>query len=332
MRPSILCYRTIRRLASVVGALLSLAGALLSVTGARTAFGQYQDTSAESARGFSNNRVQANISDQGSGYGPAPYGPYGPYYSRRLPLTQNRAQSPQTGGLPNPGIALPSNESLRAWYRSQRPKVDGGVIWVEEGARLLAAKVTDDSELSRLGLRVGDELVNVDGYPVHSLREWQQVMGSVKSGHTVLLAIRHDGQLAILHWSVGAIGLEESADATESTHGGTREAGSMEFITAARLRSGGQGRARLGVVLDRHYDDRAVVGSVEKGSAAAEAGLLPGDVVVSLSGRTIGSPDELIRLVAQAQPGSTVALYVERPGITSAGPAGGGDLPLEPVQ
>ena len=116
-----------------IGAGLTLLAALM----ATAAFGQYQDTSSESARGFSNNRVQANISDQGSGY--SPIGPYGPYYSRPITASQGRSANwrwqGQVDGLPNSGLALPSDEFLLNWYLlrgRRRTAADLGVTWAPD--------------------------------------------------------------------------------------------------------------------------------------------------------------------------------------------------------
>ncbi|MBV2146836.1 RIP metalloprotease RseP [Sphingobium sp. AS12] len=61
----------------------------------------------------------------------------------------------------------------------------------------------------------------------------------------------------------------------------------------------------------------AVAGQVQPGSAAAAAGILPGDRIVSLGGREMATFDD-IRLYAQIRPGETVAMVIERNGKTFA--------------
>ena len=58
----------------------------------------------------------------------------------------------------------------------------------------------------------------------------------------------------------------------------------------------------------------ALVASVENGSPAAQAGLQPGDVVTAVDGNAVASPRDLARAIGDAQPGSTVALAVQRDG------------------
>lgn len=57
----------------------------------------------------------------------------------------------------------------------------------------------------------------------------------------------------------------------------------------------------------------AVAGQVQPGSAAAAAGIVAGDRIVSLGGRAMDTFDD-IRLYAQIRPGETVAMVVERGG------------------
>ena len=57
----------------------------------------------------------------------------------------------------------------------------------------------------------------------------------------------------------------------------------------------------------------AVAGQVQPGSAAAAAGIMPGDRIVSLGGRAMDTFDD-IRLYAQIRPGEPVEMVIERDG------------------
>jgi serine protease Do len=60
----------------------------------------------------------------------------------------------------------------------------------------------------------------------------------------------------------------------------------------------------------------ALVSSTENGSPAAKAGLEPGDVILGINGKEIGSASELPALVADMRPGETARLQVWRKGGT----------------
>ncbi len=59
-----------------------------------------------------------------------------------------------------------------------------------------------------------------------------------------------------------------------------------------------------------------MIGSVEKDSPAAKAGLEPGDVILGINGQEIGSSSELPAIVAVIPPGDTAKLQVWRKGNT----------------
>jgi len=82
-------------------------------------------------------------------------------------------------------------------------------------------------------------------------------------------------------------------------------------------------RGKLGVVIqnvDQGLADSfglpnpegALVSSVEKGGAAAQAGVEPGDVILKLNGQPVNQSNELPAVVAALQPGTTVKLEVWR--------------------
>jgi len=61
----------------------------------------------------------------------------------------------------------------------------------------------------------------------------------------------------------------------------------------------------------------ALVAEVVPGSAAASAGVRPGDVIVRFRGEDVADPRELTRRVAATPPGTSVTLEVARPGGTA---------------
>jgi serine protease Do len=60
----------------------------------------------------------------------------------------------------------------------------------------------------------------------------------------------------------------------------------------------------------------ALVSRMTRASEAYEAGLRPGDVIVSLNGQTIDDPSQFLRLVADSKPGTTAVVKVQRAGRT----------------
>ena len=90
-----------------------------------------------------------------------------------------------------------------------------------------------------------------------------------------------------------------------------------------QLRQGKVVRGRIGVsvgaVPREGYEDfgltsraGAIVSSIIPGSAAAKAGLEPGDVIIQFKGRPVSNRDELVKMVVATQPGTTVPVKVLR--------------------
>ena len=90
-----------------------------------------------------------------------------------------------------------------------------------------------------------------------------------------------------------------------------------------QLRGGKITRGRIGVSIgpiprdavdEFGLKDRkgAVIGSVSPGSAAARAGMEPGDVVTAYNGKPVNDHDELVQMVTSTRPGTAVPVRIMR--------------------
>jgi putative serine protease PepD len=71
-------------------------------------------------------------------------------------------------------------------------------------------------------------------------------------------------------------------------------------------------RAFLGVKLATGLANSAVVVSVHPGGPAAQAGIVPGDVITSIAGQPISSPVDVAEALATLRPGETVTIGITR--------------------
>lgn len=94
------------------------------------------------------------------------------------------------------------------------------------------------------------------------------------------------------------------------------EAYGPELREVLRLRTGSPRRAMLGVNLGGAEPGTAGVRvtSVSPGGPAAEAGVLPGDVIVAVDGRKVEEARDLTRRMREVEAGQKVALGVRRDG------------------
>ncbi|MGE0862945.1 MAG: S1C family serine protease, partial [Vicinamibacterales bacterium] len=84
--------------------------------------------------------------------------------------------------------------------------------------------------------------------------------------------------------------------------------GSIGYVEVMPLTS------RLADELRAPQTDGIVVNQMRRDSAAYKAGLLPGDVIVSLNGQAIADPSQFVRLIADSPIGSSVRVEVLRDG------------------
>jgi hypothetical protein len=165
--------------------------------------------------------------------------------------------------------------------------VDPGVVVAE----VLPGTPADDA-----GLAMGDVILAVNGTDVFSGDELRDLVREIPSGEEITLRVERAGLFEDIK-----VRLEEPA------------AGAAPMP---------EGHNRLGVTVE----PGVVVAEVLPGTPAADAALMPGDVILSVDGTAIFSGPQLRELIHKAPAGAAVALQIER----------GQDLfevrvPLEPV-
>lgn len=73
-------------------------------------------------------------------------------------------------------------------------------------------------------------------------------------------------------------------------------------------------RGALGITLDEDARGPVRVNHVYRDGPADEAGVRPGDEIVAVDGQEIRGAEELLRVLAQKQPGQEIALHLDRDG------------------
>jgi putative serine protease PepD len=127
------------------------------------------------------------------------------------------------------------------------------------------------------------------------------------------------GPLIDAHGNV--IGVNAQIDSSSGGNNGVGFAIPVDTVkqVARQLISGGKVQhAFLGVQVSEQTGSPSGtrIASVVSGSAAAKAGLEAGDVIVSVDGRRVASPDQLQAAIAARKPGERVTLSVSRSGNT----------------
>ena len=231
------------------------------------------------------------------------------------------------GGNMGVGFAIPINTVRDLLPQLQKGKVTRGLIGVSlapgrmtpEDARdlglasnttgVLIAGVEDDGPADRAGVRVGDVVVEFNGRPVKNNDELIGQVTRTAPGTTVPLKVVRDRKNMTLNVAVGEYNYERE----ETVLGAARpnredgDTSSLSGMTVRPLQS--REREELNIPSGR---GGAVVADVTPFSPAAQAGLAPDDVILSVQGNPVGSVGDFTRLLNDVPGGVTARIVVWR--------------------
>lgn len=117
--------------------------------------------------------------------------------------------------------------------------------------------------------------------------------------------------------------VSEEADEDSSDNGDDEDTGDKDAGDDTSGTSDGKGKARIGFYGSTVTDDLAeykdtprgvMVSDVIEGTGAEEAGMLPGDIITNIRGRTITSMETLKEEISGCEVGESVVMSVQRPG------------------
>ncbi|HTV23850.1 MAG TPA: trypsin-like peptidase domain-containing protein [Polyangiaceae bacterium] len=164
----------------------------------------------------------------------------------------------------------------------------------------LVADVLPDSPAAKAGVQAGDVLTRFDGKAVDSSSALPVLVSLTESGHEVQMELWRNGKRETKNIRLETRPNQDGAKAkSERSSGGFGL--SLRPLTPDL-------RQELGV----DATQGALVSEVAPGSAAARAGLRPGDVVTEVQGKPVASPAELANALEKLASGQVVRLKVAR--------------------
>ncbi|MBM3786364.1 MAG: Do family serine endopeptidase [Acidobacteria bacterium] len=241
----------------------------------------------------------------------------------------NTAIATQSGGYQGIGFALPSNQMVRVynniiqhgrvmrgsigigWDKYSKPEVlkAAGV-----NSGVLVSSVTEGGPAAKAGIKVEDVIVGINGKTIRNGDDLVAIVADSPIDSAVKVTVDRGGKKIDLNVTVQDRNEVFRDDPRWARHrDDTPQAEKAEgtpakFGIAIRDMSAEEkGKLNLG-------DERGVhVTRVEEGSFAAEIGLQPRDVIISINRNPVTSPDDLRRLQNNLKPGDAVAFRVMRP-------------------
>jgi serine protease Do len=194
-----------------------------------------------------------------------------------------------------------------------------------DSAGVLIESVREGTPATRAGLQKGDVVVEFDGEPARSARQFTRLVRETAPGRAVKMTVLRDGSRrtvditpeardsATLQQFPGITGdalraLPREFDFRFDPQGGWGEAffGSPRRMGVSVVPLSDQLATYFGV------KEGVLVSEVVSGTPAATAGIQAGDVITAVNGRTVLSSADLVREVRQAEPGATIDIRLTR--------------------
>jgi serine protease Do len=168
----------------------------------------------------------------------------------------------------------------------------------------LVVQVADDSPADKAGLEDGDVIINFGGQDIDTSSDLPHIVGLIEPGSTVPMEVVRDKKRKKMKVTVGSLDADDSF--TLSASG------------AAENRGG-----RIGLVVETAPPENlerwgisggVLVREVVPGSPAAEAGVLPGDVITLIGSSPVKNKSAFDKVVEKLDAGASVPLRLIRRG------------------
>ncbi|RUR36456.1 DegQ family serine endoprotease [Vreelandella populi] len=172
---------------------------------------------------------------------------------------------------------------------------------MDNASGALIADLDPEGPAAQGGLRAGDVIISVNGDEVDRSSTLPRLIGRVAPGSDVELTLMRDGEQVTETVELGHWPDSEAAKQGEGSNNQVRLGISVAELDDAT-------RERLNI------DGGIEVRQVEPGSVAAQAGLLAGDVLVSIDHRGVSSADELLSIVEDLPSDRAIPLRIYRDG------------------
>jgi serine protease Do len=170
----------------------------------------------------------------------------------------------------------------------------------------LVAQVTPGSGADKAGLKQGDVIVSFNGTPIGQAADLPPLVGITRPGSMAKVELLRDHKKQVVDVKVGELPRDKAALAA-APGGDTRGNGSAAALGMAVQDIDASTRSELGLKAGE-----GVVVSRVSGPAAANAGLQPGDVILMVNQKRVGSAAAFGEAARAIKAGDTAMLLVRR--------------------
>jgi serine protease Do len=167
----------------------------------------------------------------------------------------------------------------------------------DQGA--LVGDVVPDGPAAKAGLQNGDVIMEFNGHKVADSRHLKLIVANTLPGDKVAVEVLRDGSMKTLEVNVKELpGAEHMA---KNGSDNSSDTDNLQGVAVGDVDS----QARQQFSIPEHVKG-AVVTEVAPDSAAAEAGLKPGDVILEINHHSVKSADDAVKLTEHAKDKQTL--------------------------
>ncbi len=202
----------------------------------------------------------------------------------------------------------------RGWLGVVVQEVDRNLaqtFGMERPVGALIASVTPGSPAERAGIKPGDVILSFNGEPLPISRALPPMVGNVDPGQVVPMELQRDGKKVSIKVEIGELSNQDRELGNDGDAVAPEPAPSSVQLGIGVVNLPDDLRRRLQIV-----GGGVLVDSVSAGPAA-RAGIRRGDVIQSIAGQEVSSPQRLAEIVSLLTPGVTVPILVNRGGSPS---------------
>jgi serine protease Do len=168
---------------------------------------------------------------------------------------------------------------------------------LKETTGALVSEPQKDSPAAKAGIQSGDIITSVNDVPVHDPRELARKIGTMAPGSSVKLGVIHQGQTKTLTLTLGTLPEQKEASTAPDQNqqvpdqravpdGALPELG-LTLVPSSKVSGSG--------------NEGVVVTTINAGGVAAEHGLQIGDIILEVGGKTVSTPAEVRKSLADAR-------------------------------
>ncbi len=175
---------------------------------------------------------------------------------------------------------------------------------------IIVTEIVPDSPAEQAGLQVGDVIKSADGKPVQAIHDVSLLVGKARVGDKLTLAVDRDGTPIKIEATIAkALRNEPNAPVADASAGGPTQANSALGMWFAALTADARDMAGLSPTATG-----VVIGGIADDSPALAAGLVSGDVILSIDRLPIATPQDAAEKLKLASASGDVLVLISRHG------------------